>query len=81
MLFWLILTFFPAMGVIRQTALKRYKKNEINNEQLLDLIFQLLKHQPTLKGFVMKLIEKTYGDVGMASKIKQIDFRNAKNNL
>uniref|UniRef100_A0A914QTD9 3'-5' exonuclease domain-containing protein n=1 Tax=Panagrolaimus davidi TaxID=227884 RepID=A0A914QTD9_9BILA len=67
-----------AMGIIRSTAIKRYKKNEANNEQLLDLIFNVLKHQPNLKSFVIKLIEKTYNDIGLASRIKQLDVRNTK---
>uniref|UniRef100_A0A914XWD6 3'-5' exonuclease domain-containing protein n=1 Tax=Panagrolaimus superbus TaxID=310955 RepID=A0A914XWD6_9BILA len=70
-----------AMGIIRSTAAKRYKKYEVNNEQLLDLIFAVLKLQPTLKGYVIKLIEKTYGDIGLASRIKQLDFRHTKLNF
>ncbi|KAE9554459.1 hypothetical protein FO519_002333 [Halicephalobus sp. NKZ332] len=64
-----------AIGIIKATLAKRFKKKEVNDEQLLDLIYHVIQSRPSIKSTVIKLLEKNYNQQGIANMIKKFDPR------
>lgn len=62
-----------AIGIIKSTLVKRFKKGEVNDEQILDLIYHVLQARPSIKNTIVKLLEKNHNQLAMANMIKKFD--------